>query len=94
MSRASVIVCTTSFIIGTLATHWIADGVTLWKSPPTDAHLYESAAYYAILAQAPQWMAVTVGGVALTGVATTLWSLLDGRAGNLMFDGASVCTHA
>ncbi|KAF8515879.1 Shr3 amino acid permease chaperone [Gautieria morchelliformis] len=89
MLRASLVVCTTSFLIGILATHWIADGLTLWKSPPTDTHLYTSAAYYSLLAQAPHGMGVAVTAVALTGATSILWSLWDGRAGNLMFDGAS-----
>ncbi|KAF8520170.1 ER membrane protein SH3-domain-containing protein, partial [Hysterangium stoloniferum] len=76
-------------ITGTLATHWIADSLTLWKSPLTDSHLFTSAAYYSILAKAPFGMGVAIGAVAFTGSATTLWSLWDGRAGNLMFDGAS-----
>ena len=29
--------------------------------------------------------------VTLTGAVTILWSLRDGRAGNLMFDGGSIC---
>src|SRR5882724_10968025 len=81
------------YYAGTLATHWIADGLTLWKSPLTDAHLYTSAAYYSVLAQAPREMGITVSAVAVTGVMTILWSLWDGRAGNLMFDGASFCEN-
>lgn len=76
---------------GTLATHWIADGLTLWKSPLTDSHLYTSAAYYSLLAQAPQELGIAISIVAVTGATTILWSLWDGRAGNLMFDGASLC---
>lgn len=89
MSRASIIVCTTSFLMGTLATHWIADGLTLWKTPLTDAHLYTSAAYYTLVTQMPQLMRLAVSFIALLGATMTLWSLFDGRAGNLMFDGAS-----
>lgn len=38
-------------------------------------------------------MGVAVSVVAATGATTILWSLWDGRAGNLMFDGASFCEN-
>lgn len=56
--------------------------------------MYTSAAYYSLLAQAPREMGVAVSVVAVTGATTILWSLWDGRAGNLMFDGASFCNSA
>lgn len=39
----------------------------------------------------PDSMRIAVSFVALLGATMTLWSLFDGRAGNLMFDGASFC---
>lgn len=78
-------------IKGTLFTHWIADSLTLWKSPVTDEHLWIAASYYNILAKGP-WAAIyALGAVVLVGAGTILWSLRDGEAGNLMFDGASIC---
>ena len=78
---------------GLLFTHWIADSRTLWKSPETqtDARLWAAAAYYAVLARMPAWLAYTYAAVAGGGALTILWSLRDGRAGNLMFDGGSIC---
>lgn len=78
---------------GLLFTHWIADSLTLWKAPETqsDARLWTAATYYAILARIPPALLYLYAAVALTGGATLLWSLGDLRAGNLMFDGGSVC---
>lgn len=77
--------------IGTLFTHWIADSLTLWKSPVTDTHLWTAASYYSILAAGPSVAFYFLGAVVVFGAATILWSLRDGEAGNLMFDGGSIC---
>lgn len=77
--------------VGILSTHWIADWGTLWQPPLTDAHLRTSASYYHILASMEHSLkAVPVVVSSLGGVAL-LWSFRDGRAGNVMFDGASIC---
>lgn len=78
---------------GLLFTHWIADSLTLWKSPETqtDSRLWTAATYYAILMHGPPLLAYAYGIVAVVGAATICWSLRDGRAGNLMFDGGSIC---
>ena len=78
---------------GLLFTHWIADSLTLWKSPETqsDARLWTAASYYAILSRVPPGLLYVYSGVALLGGATLFWSLGDLRAGNLMFDGGSIC---
>ncbi|PCH38444.1 hypothetical protein WOLCODRAFT_23379 [Wolfiporia cocos MD-104 SS10] len=90
--RMSVVVSATSFLLGLLFTHWIADSLTLWKSPETqtDQRLWAAAAYYTILTRMPPPLAYAYAAVALAGGATILWSLRDGRAGNLMFDGGSI----
>ncbi|CAG7846578.1 SubName: Full=Uncharacterized protein {ECO:0000313/EMBL:CCA69817.1} [Serendipita indica DSM 11827] len=80
----------TSFLLGCLMTHWIADSQTLWKSPLTDAHLYTSAAYYSLLAKMSLGMAATLVSVVTIGFMALMLSALDGEAGNLMFDGASI----
>lgn len=80
------------FSPGALFTNWIADSVTLWKSPITDEHLWTAASYYSILAKAPQELLYFLGCITLLGGTTILWSLRDGEAGNLMFDGGSLCT--
>jgi len=88
--RAGVVVCVTSFLLGTLFTHWIADSLTLWKSPVTDEHLWIAASYYSILAKGPVEILYFLSAVVVLGATTILWSLRDGEAGNLMFDGASI----
>lgn len=79
--------------IGLLFTHWIADSLTLWKSPSrqTDLRLWTSATYYAVLTRMPAVLAYFYGAVVALGGATLFWSFSDGRAGNLMFDGGSAC---
>lgn len=72
-------------------THWIADSLTLWKSPLTDAHLYTAASYYSLLATMNVGMAATLVAVVTIGAMALMLSAQDGEAGNLMFDGASIC---
>ncbi|KAJ7905409.1 Shr3 amino acid permease chaperone [Mycena olivaceomarginata] len=88
--RATVVVCVTSFLLGTLFTHWIADSLTLWKPPVTDERLWTAALYYSILAKGPAPIFYFLAGVVALGGISILWSLGDGEAGNLMFDGGSV----
>jgi len=88
--RAGVVVCVTSFLLGSLFTHWIADSLTLWKSPVTDEHLWTAASYYSILAKSPPEIRYFLSGIVGLGAATILWSLRDGEAGNIMFDGGSI----
>jgi hypothetical protein len=79
------------YILGTLFTHWIADSLTLWKSPVTDEHLWTAASYYSILAKGPVEILYFLSAVVVLGATTILWSLGDGKAGNLMFDSGSIC---
>ena len=76
---------------GLLFTHWIADSLTLWKTPVTDAHLWVAARYYHVLTKGAPGVGYVVVAAATLGAATILWSLRDGEAGNLMFDGGSIC---
>ncbi|CAE6516557.1 unnamed protein product [Rhizoctonia solani] len=92
--RAALAVCGTSFLLGTLSTHWIADWGTLWQPPLTDAHLRTSAAYYHILASMEGALTLVPVAVAGLGGLALSWSFRDGRAGNLMFDGASIFLYA
>lgn len=105
--RSGVVVCVTSFLLGqslhttrihdtqlkagSLFTHWIADSLTLWKSPVTDEHLWTAASYYSILAKGPPETLYFLAAVVFIGGITILWSLRDGEAGNIMFDGGSIC---
>lgn len=77
--------------IGLLFTHWIADSLTLWRTPVTDAHLWVAARYYHVLTRGAPGIGYVVAAAAMLGAATILWSLRDGEAGNLMFDGGSIC---
>jgi len=79
---------------GALFTHWIADSLTLWKSPITDEHLWTAASYYSILTKGPPENLYILFAVLLCGATTMLWSFGDGQAENLMFDGGSICTQA
>ncbi|KAH7923846.1 hypothetical protein BV22DRAFT_979875, partial [Leucogyrophana mollusca] len=88
--RASVVVCVTSFLLGSLFTHWIADSLTLWKSPVTDEHLWTAAQYYSILTKGPVQTLYVLSAIIVLGGTTIFWSLRDGEAGNLMFDGGSI----
>ncbi|KAF9457180.1 Shr3 amino acid permease chaperone [Collybia nuda] len=88
--RSGVVVCVTSFLLGSLFTHWIADSLTLWKSPVTDEHLWTAASYYSILAKGPPEILYFLTAIVLIGGITILWSLRDGEAGNIMFDGGSI----
>jgi ER membrane protein SH3 len=106
--RIAVVIMSTSFLlgmpskhsfiqkltqfVGVLMTHWIADSLTLWKSPLTDAHLYTAAAYYSLLAKMNVGMAAAAVAVVTIGFMGLLLSAQDGEAGNLMFDGASMCS--
>lgn len=78
---------------GALFTHWIADSLTLWKSPVTDDHLWTAALYYTILAKFPPQISYFLLAIALLGALTVVWSFRDGEAGNLMFDGGSICAY-
>lgn len=63
----------------------------MWKTPVTDEHLWTAANYYAILAKGPPESRYILAVIAITGGITILWSLRDGQAGNIMFDGGSIC---
>jgi len=88
--RAGIVVCVTSFLLGALFTHWIADSLTLWKSPVTDEHLWIAASYYSILAKGPSQILYFLAAVITLGGTTILWSLIDLQAENIMFDGGSI----
>ncbi|KAF8636613.1 hypothetical protein AX17_003423 [Amanita inopinata Kibby_2008] len=75
---------------GALFTHWIADSLTLWKSPITDEHLWTAASYYSILTKGPVQILYFLSAVVVLGGTTIIWSLRDGQAGNIMFDGGSI----
>lgn len=81
----------TSNFPGSLFTHWIADSLTLWKSPVTDEHLWTAALYYSILTRAPAQILYVLFAITILGGTTIFWSFNDLEAGNLMFDGGSIC---
>ncbi|KAH8833811.1 Shr3 amino acid permease chaperone [Flagelloscypha sp. PMI_526] len=90
MLRSLLTICVTSFLLGFVFTHWIADSLTLWKSPVTDEHLWTAAAYYSILANGPIIFLYFQSAVIALGLATFFSSIFDGQAVNLMFDGGSI----
>lgn len=77
---------------GLLFTHWIADSLTLWKPPATDERLKMAATYYSVIAKTPIGFLYSFAFVAVGGGLTILWCLREGEAGNLMFDGGSICS--
>jgi ER membrane protein SH3 len=79
------------FCIGVIFTHWIADSLTLWKTPVTDAHLWVAARYYHVITKGAPGVGYVIAAATTLGAVMILWSLGDGEAGNLMFDGASIC---
>jgi len=91
--RAAITVSATSILLGLLFTHWIADSLTLWRTPITDAHLWIAARYYHVLTKGAPGIGYVVVATATLGAVTILWSLRDGEAGNLMFDGGSIVLY-
>ncbi|EJD46079.1 hypothetical protein AURDEDRAFT_113780 [Auricularia subglabra TFB-10046 SS5] len=88
--RTALIVGTTSFFLGALTTNWIADSLTLWKSPATEAGLRTAAEYYALLSKMPEpmlWALYGVIGLAFAALGASAW---QGASFNIMFDGASI----
>ena len=79
------------FILGCFLSHWIADSITLWQVPLTDEHLQVAADYYAILSAMPMYMKLVFFVIGTVSAIALSLNLLDGRAGNIMFDGGSVC---
>ena len=59
----------------------------------TNEHLWIAATYYSILTKSPHEMLYFLATIVFTGAAALVWSLRDGEAGNLMFDGASICEY-
>lgn len=59
--------------------------------PVTDAHLWVAARYYHVLTKGAPGVGYVVAATATLGAVMILWSLRDGEAGNLMFDGGSIC---
>jgi len=88
--RAAITVSVTSILLGLLFTHWIADSLTLWRTPVTDAHLWVAARYYHVLTKGAPGVGYVVAATAMLGAVMILWSLRDGEAENLMFDGGSI----
>lgn len=95
--RVAIVVCATSFLLGILFTHWVADSLTLWKAAQlegADARLWTAASYYRVLMSGDPRNAYVALGVATLGAVSLVMSLTDGKAFNLMFDGGSTCTYA
>jgi hypothetical protein len=88
----SLILLTTTFLLGTLAVHWTADHLLLWQSPITRASLLSAHGYYAetlghlsVRALAALY---ALGGAAVLACCV---KIAAGRESNWLFDGASLC---
>lgn len=80
---------------GTTFTHWIADHNVLWRSPLTPAALEQSIRYYTLIGSGPPllgWVYVGLVGLAIAAATAKLVSGWRGRSGEVLFDGASLCT--
>ena len=78
---------------GILFTHWIADSLTLWKSPITNTNLWTAASYYSVFARSGDGLGYVLACIVALGAIALLWSMVDGAAWNIMFDGGSICEH-
>ncbi|KAH6918638.1 Shr3 amino acid permease chaperone [Coprinopsis sp. MPI-PUGE-AT-0042] len=92
--RAGVATSITSFLLGALFVHWVADSLTLWKSPVTDEHLWTAANYYSVLTKCTPGPLYFLAFVVALGGSIFLWSLNDLEAENIMFDGGSIFLFA
>ncbi|PWO00216.1 hypothetical protein FA09DRAFT_328320 [Tilletiopsis washingtonensis] len=87
----SLILLTTTFLLGTLAVHWTADHLLLWQSPITRASLLSAHGYYAetlghLSARALAAL-YALGGAAVLACCV---KIAAGRESNWLFDGASL----
>ncbi|OWZ26648.1 hypothetical protein C356_06885 [Cryptococcus neoformans c45] len=91
--RTMLITVSTSFLLGTTFTHWIADHNVLWRSPVTTEAISHSIKYYSLLASAPNglgWVYIAVGLVLLLSAGGRSIKGYRGSSGEVLFDGGSL----
>ncbi|OXB33511.1 hypothetical protein J007_06819 [Cryptococcus neoformans] len=91
--RTMLITVSTSFLLGTTFTHWIADHNVLWRSPVTTEAISHSIKYYSLLASAPNglgWVYIAVGLVLLLSAGSRSIKGYRGSSGEVLFDGGSL----
>ncbi|WVN90363.1 uncharacterized protein L203_105599 [Cryptococcus depauperatus CBS 7841] len=69
--RTTLVTMSTSFLLGTTFSHWIADHNVLWKTPITKEAINQSIEYYSLLDSAPVgmgWAYIVVGSVLLLSI--------------------------
>nr|ODN98665.1 hypothetical protein L204_02629 [Cryptococcus depauperatus CBS 7855] len=83
----------TSFLLGTTFSHWIADHNVLWKTPITKEAINQSIEYYSLLDSAPVgmgWAYIVVGSVLLLSIGGRSVKGYRGKGGEVLFDGGSL----
>ncbi|KAL0242215.1 hypothetical protein I308_105844 [Cryptococcus tetragattii IND107] len=88
--RTMLITVSTSFLLGTTFTHWIADHNVLWRSPVTAEAINHSIEYYSLLSSAPSglgWVYVAVGLVLMLSAGGRSIKGYRGTSGEVLFDG-------
>lgn len=88
-----LVTVSTSFLLGTTFTHWIADHNVLWRSPVTTEAISHSIKYYSLLASAPNglgWVYIAVGLVLLLSAGGRSIKGYRGSSGEVLFDGGSL----
>ncbi|XAO26860.1 hypothetical protein I312_105701 [Cryptococcus bacillisporus CA1280] len=91
--RTMLITVSTSFLLGTTFTHWIADHNVLWKSPVTTEAINRSIEYYSLLSSAPSglgWVYIAVGLVLMLSAGGRSIKAYRGTSGEVLFDGGSL----
>ncbi|KAK9480149.1 Shr3 amino acid permease chaperone [Lipomyces japonicus] len=86
----SLILCSTSFLLGILFVNWTYDHKTLWTKDPVESSFENSRQHYALLATAPVIMLRVfhiVIGFALLGFVLKLYKPSES---NKLFDGGSL----
>ncbi|TIB92886.1 hypothetical protein E3Q19_01775 [Wallemia mellicola] len=79
--RLCSILCSASFLLGTIFTHWIADHGTLWQTPTSES-LSTALSYYRNLVSAPESMKMIIPIVASVGMMSLLIGLYNGFGGD------------
>ncbi|WVO24245.1 uncharacterized protein IAS62_005609 [Cryptococcus decagattii] len=91
--RTMLITVSTSFLLGTTFTHWIADHNVLWKSPVTTDAITHSIEYYSLLSSAPSglgWFYIAVGLVLILSAGGRSIKAYRRTSGEVLFDGGSL----
>ncbi|ODN76962.1 hypothetical protein L202_05526 [Cryptococcus amylolentus CBS 6039] len=91
--RTSFITMSTSFLLGTTFTHWIADHNVLWKTPVTEEAIHKSITYYSLLSSSSRglgWAYILVGIILVLSIGGRSYKGYHRKGGEVLFDGGSL----